>query len=87
MYGACMEKDTHDFIHTYQDLGAYGMDRQTDEETVMFYLQRFSADQFMKAFLPRLSDSDLEGVYLFINQYLKKYLTEDEYHRLFLKDR
>ncbi|MCG8617121.1 MAG: cytoplasmic protein [Desulfobacterales bacterium] len=82
-----MKKDTHDFVQNYQGLGAFGMNRETDEETVMFYLQKFSEDSFMKTLLPRLSDEELENIYLWVNQHLKKHVTEDEYHSLFLKDR
>ncbi len=82
-----MRKDTHEFIHGYRGLGAFGMDRETDEETLMFYLQKFSEDHFMKVFLPRLSENELEEIYNFINASLKKHINEDEYHSLFLKDR
>ena len=82
-----MAKDTHNFIHNYKGLGAFGMDRETDEETLMFYLQKFSEDSFMKAFIPRLKDAELEEVYLLINTLLKRHMSEDEYHGLFLKDR
>jgi len=82
-----MKKDTHNFVQEYKGLGAFGLDRKTDEETIMFYLQKFSEDSFLKAFIPRLSDQELEGIYLLINDKLKQHLSEDEYHRLFLKDR
>ncbi len=82
-----MAKDTHNFIHSYRGLGAFGMDRETDEETLMFYLQKFSEDSFMKAFIPRLEDVELEEIYLLINTLLKRHISEDEYHGLFLKDR
>lgn len=82
-----MKKDTHQFIHEYQGIGAFGMDRASDEETIMFYLQKFSEDTFMKAFLPRLSDRELEEIYDWVNTFLKKHVSEDEYHSLFLKDR
>ncbi len=82
-----MKKDTHTFIQEYDGLGAYGLNRETDEETIMFYLQKFSEDSFLKTLLPRLSDEELEEIYLFINNKLKKHLSEDEYHTLFLKDR
>lgn len=82
-----MKKDTHHFIQEYKGLGAFGMDRKTDEETLMFYLQKFSEDRFMAALLPRLSKGELEEIYLFINRFLKNHLSEDEYHGLFLKDR
>ncbi|MCP3943086.1 MAG: cytoplasmic protein [Desulfobacteraceae bacterium] len=82
-----MKKDTHNFIQQYKGLGAFGMDRKTDEETIMFYLQKFSEDKFMETFLPRLSNKELEEIYLFINNRLKKHISEDEYHKLFLKDK
>ena len=81
-----MNQDTHLFVHEYDGLGAFGMDRKTDEETVMFYLQKFSEDRFMKAFMPKLSHEELESVYDGINILLKKHLTEKEYHSLFLKE-
>ncbi|HCY84082.1 MAG TPA: cytoplasmic protein [Desulfobacteraceae bacterium] len=82
-----MKKDTHEFVQNYQGLGAFGMNRETDEETVMFYLQKFSEDSFLKTLLPRLSDEELENIYLWVNRHLKKHVSEDEYHSLFLKDR
>ena len=82
-----MKKDTHNFVQEYNGLGAYGLDRGTDEETIMFYLQKFSEDTFLKTLIPRLSDEELEEIYLFINNKLKAHFSEDEYHSLFLKDR
>lgn len=81
-----MKKDTHHFIHQYEGIGALGMDRSTDEETIMFYLQKFSEDSFLKTLIPRLSNEELEEIYLFINQKLKQHLSEAEYHAVFLKE-
>lgn len=82
-----MKKDRHEFVQNYNGLGAFGMDRKTDEQTVMFYLQKFSEDRFMETFVPRLSDRELEEIYLWINDFIKRHISEDEYHALFLKDR
>ncbi len=82
-----MKKDTHQFVQEYDGLGAFGMDRKTDEETIMFYLQKFSEDRFLKTLLPRLADTELTKIYDFINGFLKAHLAEDEYHTIFLKDR
>ena len=57
-----MKKDSHQFVQEYSGLGAFGMGRETDEETVMFYLQKFSEDHFLKTLLPRLSDQELGEV-------------------------
>lgn len=82
-----MKKDSHNFIQEYKGLGAFGLNRPTDEETIMFYLQKFSEDNFLKALLPRMSDGELEEIYLFVNNKIKQHMSEDEYHSLFLKDR
>lgn len=82
-----MKKDRHDFIQEYKGLGAFGLDRKTDEETILFYLQKFSEDRFMTLLLPRLSDDELEDIYRFVNATIKRHLSEDEYHQVFLKDR
>ena len=81
-----MQKDTHNFIQEYKGLGAFGLDRETDEETIMFYLQKFSEDSFLKALLPRLTDQELEEIYLSINKKLQEHFSEEEYHAIFLKD-
>ena len=82
-----VKKDTHEFIHHYKGLGAFGMDRKTDEETLMFYLQKFSEDAFMACLVPRLKDEEMEEVYDLIHRLLKRHVSENEYHSLFLKDR
>ncbi len=81
-----MAKHSHDFVENYDGLGAFGWDRKTDEETVMFYLQKFSDDDFMKVMMKRLTDEELSGIYEKINELMKNHLTEDEYHSLFLKE-
>ena len=45
------------------------MDRKTDEETIMFYLQKFSEDSFMGTFIPRLSDEELEEMIVISGHY------------------
>ena len=77
---------SHNFVETYDGIGAFGWDRITDEETIMFYLQKFSDDAFLNLLRKRLSDSELEEIYNFINKFLHKHLTEAEYHAYFLKD-
>ena len=64
-----MKKDTHQFIQEYKGIAAFGMDRESDEETVMFYLQKFSEDSFMKTLLPRLSRRELEEIYEWVHGY------------------
>lgn len=84
--GVVMAKHSHCFVETFDGIVGYGLDRATDEDTVQMYLQKFSDDRLMKTILKRMSDEDLNEVFEAISKMLKKYLTEPEYHVLFLKD-
>ena len=76
----------HHFVNQYQGLVGFGLDRETDEKSLMVYLQKFSDDDFLKALIPRLSDDEIEAIFEFIFQFLKIHLKKEEYHRLFLKE-
>ncbi|MBP1748445.1 MAG: putative cytosolic protein [Deltaproteobacteria bacterium] len=81
-----MAKHSHTFVETYDGFLGYGMDRQTDENTVEVYLQKFSDDELMKVILKRMSDTELAEMFEMVSKMLKIYFTEPEYHRYFLKD-
>jgi TorA maturation chaperone TorD len=77
---------THNFVENYQGLVGYGADRKTDENTLIYYLQKFSDDKFMALITKRMTDEEMLQLFDLINRLLKNHLTEAEYHRLFLKD-
>jgi hypothetical protein len=81
-----MEKHSHRFVETFDGFLGYGLDRQSDENTVQVYLQKFSDDHLMKTILKRMTDNDLTELFDITSMMLKKYLTETEYHQLFLKE-
>ena len=81
-----MKKDTHEFIQNYKGLGAFGMNRDTDEETIMFYLQKFSDDALMEVLVRRMTDEELCRIFDLVSELLRRHLSEPEYHRLFLKE-
>ncbi|MEJ2170731.1 MAG: cytoplasmic protein [Desulfobacterales bacterium] len=81
-----MPKHTHDFVESYQGLVGYGADRETDENTLIFYMQKFSDDRFMSLITKRMTDEEMLELFDLLNRLLKNHLTEAEYHRLFLKD-
>ncbi|RTZ98829.1 MAG: cytoplasmic protein [Deltaproteobacteria bacterium] len=81
-----MPVHSHLFAETYDGLVGFGLDRPTNEKTVIYYLQKFSDDALMKKLIPRLGDDELEALFFSISELLKSHLSEDEYHRLFLKD-
>lgn len=64
----------------------FGFSREVDEKTLTYYLQKFSDDQFMALMRGRMSEEDMEALFDFLTRMMKQYLTEEEYHRYFLKD-
>ena len=81
-----MPTHTHNFVESYDGLVGYGADRETDENTVMYYLQKFSDDNFMAIMANRMTDEELLELFDLINRLLKNHLTASEYHTLFLKE-
>jgi hypothetical protein len=81
-----MEKHSHRFVEEYDGPVAFGLDRKTDEVTLTWYLQKFSEDGHMALLRERLSDSDMTALFDLLGGLLKRYLKEEEYHRVFLKD-
>ena len=81
-----MTKHSHRFVETFDGFLGYGLDRQSNESTVQVYLQKFSDDQLMKTILQRMTEDDLNEVFEITNKMMQKYLTEPEYHQLFLKE-
>jgi hypothetical protein len=77
---------THDFINSHSCFQGFGWDRETDEKTVICYLQMFSDDTLMQLLRSRLTDAELEEIYFLINRLLRTHLNDGEYHRLFLKE-
>lgn len=82
-----MEKHTHNFVDTYEGMVGFGLDRETDENTIIYYLQKFSDDALMAQLIKQMTDSELEEIFNLLNRLLKNHLTEADYHRLFLKDK
>lgn len=81
-----MPKHHHNFVDTYKGLVGFGLDRQTDENTIIYYLQKFSDDKLMGEIITKLTDDELDEIFSMLTRLLKKHLTESEYHSLFLKD-
>jgi hypothetical protein len=73
-------------VETYEGLVGLGLDRKTDENTIIYYLQKFSDDTLMNNLITRLSDEELEEIFSLLTRILKKHLKDSEYHSLFLKE-
>jgi len=81
-----MNKHNHDFVETYKGLVGFGYDRETDENTVEYYLQKFSDDSLMEIVKKKFSDDELSEIFFLISKLLQNHLSEQEYHKFFLKD-
>jgi TorA maturation chaperone TorD len=76
---------THAFVENYDGLVGFGLDRETDEATVAVYLQKFSDDRLLREITPRMTDDELDRIFTMLSQLLRRHLSEDEYHSLFLR--
>ena len=81
-----MPVHSHDFVENYKGLVGFGLDRHTDENTIIYYLQKFSDDDLMQVIRSRLQDQELAALFDILSDLLRKHLNEDEYHKLFLKE-
>jgi len=81
-----MGRHSHRFVDEYDDLVGFGFDRETDEKSLTWYMQKFSDDDHMALIRERMSEGDLKTLFDQLGGLLKKYLSEEEYHRVFLKD-
>ncbi len=81
-----MKKYTHEFVETYDGLLGFGWERETDEQTLVCYMQMFSDDALIKTLVRRMNAEELEKLHDMVNRLLRTHLSDSEYHRLFLKE-
>ena len=81
-----MSKHSHEFVERYEGLIGFGLDRETDESTVVCYLQKFSDDRLMALLRKRLTDGELNEIFSLVSRLLQSHLAEEEYHRYFIKE-
>lgn len=81
-----MATHAHRFVETYDGLVGFGLNRETDENTVLYYLQKFSDDALWQNIKQRLDDGELSTLFDLISNLVRKHLSEEEYHAVFLKD-
>ena len=81
-----MTQHTHTFVENYDGMVGFGLDRETDENTIIYYLQKFSDDKLMTVLRKRMEDEDLTALFELLSMLLHKHLSEQEYHQMFLKE-
>lgn len=79
-----MKKYTHEFVDLYKGFIGFGWDRETDENSIICYLQMFSDDQLLKTLVRRMTDAEIEEIHNLITKILTTHLNDIEYHGLFL---
>ena len=81
-----MSRYNHNFVENYKGLVGFGLDRETDEASFISYLQQFSDDELMMTLKKRITEEEINEMVDLLHRLMRKHFTEDEYHRLFLKD-
>ena len=81
-----MPEPSHRFIEEFEGFIGFGLNRESDSDTVTYYLQKFSDDDLMHLLRDRMTDTDRRAIFDLISDLLRRHLSEDEYHRYFLKD-
>jgi len=82
-----MPAHKHTFVEEYDGIVAFGLSREVDEKSLMYYLQKISDDDLVKVLVPRLSNEELERLFYLISDLMRGHLSDGEYHELFLKDK
>ena len=81
-----MSDHSHRFIEDFNGFIGFGLNSESDMDTVIYYLQKFSDDQLMALLRTRLTDEERQAIFDLLSGLLRKHLTEPEYHRYFLKN-
>jgi hypothetical protein len=81
-----MVKHAHRFVEKFEGFIGFGLNRESDMDTVIYYLQKFSDDELMHLLRKRLTDEERQAIFDLLSDLLRKHLSEPEYHRYFLKD-
>ncbi len=69
----------------FQDI-CFGLNRETDEQSLAGFLKLFSRDELLQALIPRLDDAEIIDIVDRLTAVLRNHLQEGEYHELFLAD-
>jgi hypothetical protein len=81
-----MAAHSHQFVEEFDGFIGFGLNRESDMDTVTYYLQKFSDDSLMALLRKRLTDKERQAIFDLISGLLRKHLSEPEYHHYFLKD-
>lgn len=62
----------------------FGLDRATDEQSLITFLKQFSEDRLLGTLVPRMSEEEIHQVVDLLTMVMRNHLSGEEYHYLFL---
>lgn len=62
----------------------FGMNRATDEQSLVSFVQHFSNDRLLNTLAARMTDQEIHQVVDLLTGIMRNHLSSDEYHTLFL---
>jgi hypothetical protein len=62
----------------------FGLNRATDEQSLITFLRQFGDDRLTRELVPRMSEEEIHQVIDLLTQIMRNHLSSNEYHRLFL---
>ena len=62
----------------------FGLDRATDEQSLITFLKQFSEDRLLGTLAPRMSEEEIHPVVDLLTMVMRNHLSGEEYHSLFL---
>ena len=62
----------------------FGWNRETDEQSLKQFLQKFCREEFLDQIVSRLSDQEIINIIDHLTGLMRTHLSEKEYHRLFI---
>jgi len=65
----------------------FGLNEELDRESIACFLQLLGRKELTETLAGRLSNGDIEALVHYLTGLLKKNMTEDEYHELFLLEK
>lgn len=64
----------------------FGLDRATDEQSLIDFLHNFSDGRLLPVLAARMSEEEIHQIVDLLTAIMKNHLSGDEYHRLFLHE-
>ena len=64
----------------------FGLNRAEDERSLAAFLRLFSRQELTGILIPRLDDREIDQIVDLLSTIMRRHLTKEEYHSLFLAD-